>query len=240
MAGQRGYGQFCPVSRAAEILTERWVPLIVRELCCGSTRFSQLQSGIPRMSPSLLSQRLKQLEQAGIVVRRRPPSGAGWEYLLTQAGQELFPIIEGMGRWAQRWVRDDLVAKENLDPTLLMWDVHRNVALAGIPTAPRYVTRFEFPDMKSAFRRYWLVVDDGEVDLCLKDPGFAMQLSVTARLRRLTEIWLGYVSIDQARRDGTLRLEGETPDIAAFPRWFGLSPFAADGRQPPGRAAGAQ
>ncbi|MDH3737762.1 MAG: helix-turn-helix transcriptional regulator, partial [Alphaproteobacteria bacterium] len=122
MAGKKGYGQYCPISRAAEILTERWVPLVVRELCCGSTRFGQLQSGLPRMSSALLSTRLKELEYSGIVVRRPLEKGRGSEYHLTEAGKALFPVLESMGIWAQQWVRDDLVAPENLDPDLLMWD----------------------------------------------------------------------------------------------------------------------
>src|SRR5690606_4948188 len=105
-----GYGQFCPVSRAAEILAERWTPLVVRELLCGSTRFNDLQRGVPRMSPALLTRRLRELEHAGIVERRAATRGAGSEYHLTAAGEELRPVIEAMGLWAQRWMRDELVA----------------------------------------------------------------------------------------------------------------------------------
>ncbi len=123
MAREKGYGQFCPVARAAELLTERWVPLIVRELLSGSVRFNDLQRGVPRMSPALLSKRLKELEHGGIIESRPAPSGRGSEYHLTKAGAELSPILEGMGLWAQRWVRDDLVESENLDPDLLMWDI---------------------------------------------------------------------------------------------------------------------
>lgn len=231
----KGYGQFCPVSRAAEILAERWTPLVVRELLMGSVRFNDLQRGVPRMSPALLSRRLKELERAGIVERVR--IGRTAEYRMTAAGRELYPIIEGMGVWAQRWVRDDLVADDNLDPTLLMWDVRRNVRPGALPTDRRYVTRFEFRGVPADRRRYWLLLEDGEVDLCNKDPGFGVDLYVSATVRLLTEIWLGYRTIAAAVEDGGLRLDGAPVDCRAFASWFGLSSFAPAGRQPPGSAA---
>jgi DNA-binding HxlR family transcriptional regulator len=180
MARQKGYGQFCPVARAAEILTERWVPLLVRELLCGSVRFNDLQRGVPRMSSSLLSRRLKELAYAGIVEIRPLKKGRGSEYHLTDAGKDLFPVIEGMGVWAQRWVRDDLVVSDNLDPDLLMWDIRRTVTVGEMAVMTRFVVRFEFAGVKSNQRRYWLVFERGEVDLCAKDPGFEVDLYVPA------------------------------------------------------------
>src|SRR5690348_13536221 len=121
MIETRGYGQFCPVALAAEVLAERWTPLVVRELLMGSTRFNDLQRGVPRMSSALLARRLRELQFAGIVERHRS-EGGGSEYHLTPAGRELLPVIEKMGLWAQRWLRHKLVDTENLDPDLLMWD----------------------------------------------------------------------------------------------------------------------
>ncbi len=138
MTEKRGYGQFCPVALAAEILAERWMPLVVRELLCGSVRFNDLQRGVPRMSSALLAHRLKQLQFGGIVERRRG-KGRGFEYHLTPAGRELFPVIEKMGLWAQRWLRHDLVNAANLDPDLLMWDIRRNVVRKATPRHGRYV-----------------------------------------------------------------------------------------------------
>jgi DNA-binding HxlR family transcriptional regulator len=235
MAQQKGYGQFCPVSRAAEILAERWTPLVVRELLCGSVRFNDLQRGVPRMSPSLLSRRLKDLEHAGIIERRRAKKGRGWEYHPTDAGRELMPIVEGMGFWAQRWVREDLVAEENLDPDLLMWDVRRCVSVEGMPDDRRFVVQFEFPDMPSNRRRYWLVFDQGEADLCLKYPGFEVDLEVSCPVRALVEVWLGHVSLDRALREKRLRIEGSRQDARKFRDWFALSIFAEAGRKPPGQ-----
>ncbi|HEX9770770.1 MAG TPA: helix-turn-helix domain-containing protein [Kiloniellales bacterium] len=237
MARQKGYGQFCPVSRAAEILAERWTPLVVRELLCGSVRFNDLQRGVPRMSSSLLARRLRELEYAGILERRRGAKTRGWEYHLTEAGRELSPVVEGMGRWAQRWVRDDLVADKNLDPDLLMWDIRRNVDGTRMDAGRRFVVRFEFSGVPSNRRCYWLVFEQGDADLCTKDPGFDVDLYVSSHLRTLTEIWLGHLPLPASLRDERLRLEGSRQDVRRFRDWFALSLLADAGRQPPGAAA---
>jgi DNA-binding HxlR family transcriptional regulator len=229
MAEKRGYGQFCPIALAAEILTERWMPLVIRELLCGSVRFNDLQRGVPRMSSALLSQRLKQLQFAGVVERRRGGSG-GFEYHLTASGRELFPVIEKMGLWAQRWLRHDLVDRTNLDPNVLMWDIRRNVVAKALPRDGRYVVEFRLSGVPVSRRRYWLVFEGGAVDLCYRNPGFDVDLFVEASLRRLTQIWLGHVPIGQAIRDGRLRLDGSRSDVHAFHSWFGLSMFAPAGR----------
>lgn len=234
MSETTGYGQFCPVSIAAEVLTQRWTPLVIRELHCGSVRFNDLQRGVPRMSSSLLARRLKELEFAGIVERREGASGI-LEYHLTPAGQEMFPIVEQMGLWAQRWLRHRLVEPANLDPDLLMWEIRRNIVLGEIAGERRYVVEFLLSGAPTTHRRYWLVFDRGEVDLCYRDPGHEVALYVTATLRLLTEVWLGHVGVAEAQRDGRLRVEGTRQDVAAFPSWFRLSSFAPAGRAPPGR-----
>jgi DNA-binding HxlR family transcriptional regulator len=228
MGEKKGYGQFCPIALAAEVLTERWTPLVIRELLCGSVRFNDLQRGVPRMSSSLLAQRLKDLQFSGLIERRRGDSG--WEYHLTPAGRELFPVVEKMGLWAQRWLRHDLVASKNLDPDLLMWDIRRNV-VSKIPADDRRrVTEFQLSGVPSNKRRYWLIFEQGHADLCYKPPGFDIDLTVQSSLRTLTEIWLGHVGIEEAVRAERLRLEGSRRDIAAFRSWFALSMFAPAGR----------
>jgi DNA-binding HxlR family transcriptional regulator len=234
MAEKRSYGQFCPIALAAEILAERWMPLVVRELLCGSVRFNDLQRGVPRMSSALLTQRLKQLQFAGIVERRRGQA-RGFEYHLTPAGRELFPVIEKMGLWAQRWLRHDLVDTTNLDPDLLMWDIRRNVVGKASPRGRRYVAEFRLSGVPISRRRYWLVFEGGVVDLCYRNPGFDVDLFIVAILRVLTQIWLGHVSTDQAIRDGRLRLDGSRGDKQAFRSWFALNMFAPAGRKPTGQ-----
>jgi DNA-binding HxlR family transcriptional regulator len=235
MVETRRYGQFCPIALAAEILAERWTPLVVRELLCGSVRFNDLQRGVPRMSSALLARRLKELQFAGIVERRRGARGS-FEYHLTGAGRELFPVVEKMGLWAQRWLRHDLVDTANLDSDLLMWDIRRNV-LAKFPArGRRYVVEFRLSGVPISRRRYWLVFERGMVDLCYRNPGFDVDLFVGAGLRALTRIWLGHVSIDRAVRDGQLRLDGSRDDVRAFRSWFVLNMFAPAGREPTGQA----
>jgi DNA-binding HxlR family transcriptional regulator len=233
MAEKRGYGQFCPIALAAEVLAERWTPLVIRELLCGSVRFNDLQRGVPRMSSALLARRLKELQFAGIVERRRGTSG--FEYHMTAAGRELFPVVEHMGLWAQRWLRHDLVDTANLDPDLLMWDIRRNVANRPRPSEHRYVTEFQLSGVPVSRQRYWLVFAQGAVDLCYRNPGFEVDLFVGASLRALTQIWLGHTGLDQAVREGLLRLEGSRRDVTAFRSWFALSMFAAAGRAPSGQ-----
>jgi DNA-binding HxlR family transcriptional regulator len=233
MGDKKGYGQFCPIALAAEVLNERWTPLVIRELLCGSVRFNDLQRGVPRMSSSLLAQRLKDLQFSGLIERRRGDSG--WEYHLTPAGRELFPVVEKMGLWAQRWLRHDLVASKNLDPDLLMWDIRRNV-VSKIPADDRRrVTEFQLSGVPSSKRRYWLIFEQGHADLCYKPPGFDIDLTVQSSLRTLAEIWLGHVGIEEAVRAERLRLEGSRRDIAAFRSWFALSMFAPAGRMRTGQ-----
>ena len=225
---KRGYGQFCPVAIAAEVLTERWTPLVIRELLLGSTRFSDLQRGVPRMSSSLLVRRLRELEFVGIVERRAAASG-GPEYHLTPAGRDLYPVVEGMGVWAQRWMRHDLTGPANLNPDLLMWDIRRTVRNPIRPGGRRFVTEFHLAGAPPRQQCWWLVFEPEAADSCYKNPGFAVDLLVETSLRALTQIWLGHISLDRALREDRLRLDGSRQDVAAFRSWFVLSPFAPVG-----------
>jgi len=227
------YGQFCPVAQAAEILAERWTPLVVRELLMGSHRFNDLRRGVPLMSASLLSTRLKTLEASGVLERRQ--QGGQLEYHLTEAGEQLRPIIEMLGAWGYRYAHRDY-SREEQDPSLLMWDVRRRVDLDEMPDA-RAVVRFEFARAPAAKRRWWLVLADGHADLCLQDPGHALDLSVKTDVFTLTDIWMGRQPLAAALRSGAIVLEGNRRHVGAFPRWFALSPFASLGVARPGARA---
>lgn len=221
---QGSYKQFCPVAMAAEILCTRWTVVLLRELCAGSTRFNDLRRGVPRMSPALLAQRLRELEAAGVVVR-----DASGDYRLTPGGRELEPLIEAFGIWGQRWVEKSL-SLQHLDAQLLMWDMRRNLDPTPLP-ARRCVIQFRFAEAPEALRRWWLLIDPGhEVDLCSIDPGFDVDLYVSADLRAMTAIWMGYETVRNAVEREQLVLTGD-PDIAAqMQRWLGLSPFAKHAR----------
>ncbi len=220
------YRQFCPVAMAAEILGTRWTLVLLRELVAGSTRFNELRRGLPRMSPALLSKRLKDLEAAGIVTRRRVGADPElFEYQLTEAGKELGLVIEAVGAWGHRWIETEASLK-NLDPVLLMWDMRRNI---GPFPASRYrnVIQVIFTDLREAQRNWWLIVGrDQEADLCSVDPGFDVDLYVSTDLRTMTEIWMGYTTIHRAKDQGRLLLTGDKQLEADLVSWLRLSPFA--------------
>ena len=235
--GERSYSQFCPVAMAAELLCTRWTILILRELLAGSTRFNELRRGVPRMSPALLSQRLKELESAGIVCRIASRTDPGiQEYALTEAGAELGPLVEAFGRWGQRWVKSEL-SLQRLDATLLMWDMRRNLYQSAL-TGDRRVIQFQFPEQPDEERLWWLIVDrEGPPDLCLIDPGFDVDLYVVTDLRTMTAIWMGVETVREAVSQGRLMLIGESDLGATMQDWLGLSPFA---RSEPTRATPAR
>lgn len=228
---EQSYHQFCPVAMAAEILCTRWTVVLLREFIAGSTRFNELRRGLPRISPALLSQRLKELEAAGVVERRPVEREPGvFEYGLTEAGRELQPLIEGFGRWGQRWIASEL-SLQNLDATLLMWDMRRNVRIDPPPPSRR-VVQVRFPDAAARERQWWLVVTpDACVDLCKIDPGFDVDLYVNAELRAMTAIWMGLLPFAEALRDERILLTGDRVIAEAFPSWLALSPFAAQPRK---------
>lgn len=218
------YGQFCPVALTAEILTRRWTPLVIRELLCGSVRFNELRRGVPRMSPSLLSTRLDELEQAGILTRTVDENGDHPEYRLTRAGRELEPIIESMGVWGQRWIKGDL-KDDHLDADLLMWDLRRRIDTEQAPDG-RTVVRFTFHDLPDESEQYWVVVEDDQVDLCWQDPGHEVDLDVVTDLRTMTSVWRGDERFAEALRRGDLSMRGPERLRRTFPDWLGLSMFA--------------
>jgi DNA-binding HxlR family transcriptional regulator len=216
------YGQFCPVAKAMELLDERWTLLVVRELLEGSRTFNALRRGVPRMSPALLSTRLQSLARAGLIERHEADRRVN--YTLTPAGRELRPIVEAIGRWGIRWIPD--LGDVDLDPHLLMWDIHRNVDLDEVPPG-RTILRFTFRDVVGAGRDWWLVIKADGVDLCDFDPGGPVAGTVDADLRTLTELWRGDHPWAQVLRTGRLRLEGPAQVRRAVPRWLKLSSFAA-------------
>lgn len=221
----KGYGQFCPISVAAEVLAERWSLLVLRELLAGSTRFNDLHRGVPLMSASLLSQRLRDLELAGIIDREPLPTGKGHTYTLTESGKALGPIIDGIGLWGLKYMRTHY-SPENLDPSLLMWDMRRWIRGDLMPEG-RVVIRFDLPDAPVRKQHYWLMKDehDAHVELCLFDPGFPVGLVVTGRLEHLTRVWMGDIAPEAAVRNGLIRLEGSPELRMSFYDWIGLSPF---------------
>ena len=222
------YGQFCPVAVAAEIFAERWTPLILRELFAGSRRFGEIRSGMPLISRTLLAQRLRELEDAGVIVSTLLPAGRGHEYRLTKAGEEFREVVERLGAWGQRHVGHQF-APDNLDPSLLMWAMHRHVDVSRLPK-PRVVIRFEFrgvPPRCLQVRTAWFVLDKSGADVCMRDPGFPVDLVVHAEVGALARVYTGHSSFGEGVRSGGIRVEGPRELVRALPGWLLCSPFAS-------------
>lgn len=215
MGDVRGYGQYCPITRAVEVLGERWTVLIVRDLLCGRTRFNELARGNPRLSRTLLSKRLRQLEAAGIV------DHVADEYLLTEAGEDLRPLVMGLGEWGARWQFDDPRQSE-LDPELLMWWVHTRLDFSVLPDR-RFVFEFRFRDDP---RRFWLLRDSEGPSVCLHDPGFGVDATVVSDLSTMYRVWLGKLDLRSAIRAGTVELAGTPAVVRRLPSIMQLSPIA--------------
>jgi DNA-binding HxlR family transcriptional regulator len=223
----KGFGQFCPVAVACQVFAERWTPIILRELLAGADRFNELHRGIPLISRPLLTRRLAELEKAGVIRREPLARGRGYRYRLTRAGEEFRAVIEELGAWGQRWTTR--VERDNLDAGFLMWNIRRRIALDRLP-AKQIVVRFKFsgvPPARPGYRIFWLLLQPAQVDLCVEDPGFEVDLYVDADLASLAKVWLGDITFDAARRCGAVQLTGPQELRRAFPSWLMLSHFAS-------------
>jgi DNA-binding HxlR family transcriptional regulator len=211
----KAYGQFCSIARSLDLLGERWTLLIVRELLCGSHRFSDLQHGIPRISRTMLSARLRGLVEAGVIERHDGDDGPVYE--LTPAGRELSGVLRALGTWGQRWLPRDL-PQHDLDADALVWDMRRRVNMAALPARP-VVARIEVTDVGGRAGIRFLLLRRTEVSICSSNPGFPDVLRVRSHLRTLTAWWRGDLSFADARSAGLI-VEGDRELVRAFPRWF--------------------
>ncbi|MEO6713957.1 MAG: helix-turn-helix domain-containing protein [Mycobacteriales bacterium] len=214
----KSYGEYCPIAMGAEVLGDRWTPLVLRELICGSERFTDIHRGVPRMSRTLLAQRLKHLERVGIIERRDGPT-----YHLSAAGRDLEPVVWALGDWAMLWMFGD-PDKAHLDAAHLMWRVRQRIVDDELP-AKRTVVEFLFPRALRG-RRIWLLLDPTGSSVCERDEGFEVNLRVTADIDEFLRVWAGRSTWAAAIAAGKISLDGPRPLVRAFPRWFALSPFA--------------
>jgi DNA-binding HxlR family transcriptional regulator len=226
------YGQFCPIAKAAEVLGERWTILIIRELLLGTTRFSDLQRALSQISPTLLTRRLNQLQESGLVIRKKLPEQKRTEYLLSPAGQQLMPVMAGLGEWGMKWARGQMTDDE-LDVELLMHDLSRRLDASQIPSA-RAVIHFVFTGL-AKFPEWWIVLkENGERDLCVQDPGHGVDIQLSSDVRTIIEIWAGDTEIRDAKKDGRLQLTGDPLLIQTLPSWLRIGLFAGVRPQPDG------
>ena len=219
------YGQFCPVARSLEILGDRWTLLIIRDMLIGVTHFNELERGLPGISRGLLARRLKQLQHAGVIEKREGSGRGSTEYHLTEAGRDLEGTIFSLMSWGEAWAFADPTPEE-LDPVLLMWWLRADVRRDQLPLS-RIVVEYDFRVKGKG--SFWLVLTSSDVTLCLTDPGFGVDVLVTASLTAFYKLWWGRISYDQAIHDYGVMVEGTPNLVRAFPDWFAWS--AAHGLQ---------
>ena len=216
------YRQYCPVARASEVLADRWTPLIVRELIAGSHRFNEIERGLPGISRSLLSSRLRDLEEAGVIERLPDPQSKMTAYHLSEAGRELKIVIEALGAWGARWAFGD-PRPEDLDAGLLIWKIHQRINRELLPDR-RTVVEFDFTGPHG--RRVWLLLEPREVSVCVTPPGFDADVIVRADLALFYRVWLRQIEYDAAVRCGAVAVEGVPALVRQLPRWLMWSPMA--------------
>ncbi|ASR01074.1 winged helix-turn-helix transcriptional regulator [Gordonia rubripertincta] len=216
------YGQFCPVAKAMELLDERWTILIVREMLLGSRHFNDLRRGVPKMSPALLTKRLRSLERAGVV--NRSEVGGRSVYTLTAMGQDLMPVVDALSQWGIRWVGE--LGDADLDPHLLMWDMRRTIPVDRWPRR-RTMVQFVFRDVIGKSRSWWLVVSGDDAQVCDFDPGYEVDATIVTDLRTLTEIWRGDIDWRYALSADRAEVHAPVEIAREIPLWIGQSLSAA-------------
>lgn len=217
------YGQFCPISKAVEILGDKWTLLIVRELLMGGRRYSELQRGLSQISPTILSKRLDALSRNGLVLKKKIPNQKGYEYFPTRSCSELLPIIRSLGDWGLRWAKSNLTEKD-YDVELLMLYLQRSINPANL-VGDETVVRFKFTDIKD-FPDWWMVVQGNDVDLCTNDPGKDVDVYFTTTVKTMVDIWMGWNTYRKAISQDELKLVGPKALINNVSAWMEDSIYA--------------
>lgn len=215
----KGYGQFCPMAKAAELIGEKWPLLVLRELFLGTTRFNDFQRALSRMSPTLLAKRLRHLEECGILIRRKLSGQRSYEYRLTAAGRELSPLLEVLSVWGMRWARGQLTDDE-LDLEFMMREFQRGLKTEHLPDGET-VIRVAFDEL-TKHKTWWLLIDEDDVDVCTEDPGKDVDLYISSSVRTIVEVWRGDLDIRAALRRGSMKAHGMRHLVKTMPDWFGV------------------
>ena len=217
------YRDFCPIAKAAQVLCERWTILIIRELMDGCTRYSEFQRYLPRISPTLLKDRLRMLEDNGLIIRKKIQGQRGHEYHLTAAGRELEPILINLGAWSLRWIYEGM-SEDELNVDSLMRDVAHRIVVDKLPQG-KTVLHFRFPDQEKS-SEWYLVVEDGKIELCDDNLMIDVDVYFTADLKTMFDVWMGDRSLNAAMDSGDLKVVGPQHYLKTLGSWLGLSVFA--------------
>lgn len=217
------YLQFCPLAKASELLCEKWTLLIIRELLMGGKRFNDFQRGMASISPTMLTKRLNELTENGLIVRKKIPGQRGYEYFLSESGKELAPIIQQIGEWGMRWTRSQLPDSE-LDIELLMLYLERSINPEHLP-GDSTILSFNFTD-QNKMAKWWIVVSNDDVDVCTVDPGKEVDIWFNTDLRTMIEIWMGYTTYKAAIREQKLQIIGPSALTNNINSWLDNSVFA--------------
>jgi DNA-binding HxlR family transcriptional regulator len=221
-----GYNQFCPVAKACELLEPRWTLLLLCEMWSGSKRFNEIRRGVPGMSPTLMSKRLREMEERGLVSRTENRSTGEINYTTTKIADELEPIVHTLGEWAHRNV-DAEVTLENLDAKLLMWNMRRKINATALPPTKRTVIEFTYPELPKDRQNYWLISKPGiPVDLCSINPDYDVDLFVSADLKAMTSAWMGLSSLESQISSGAISLQGDAAIASSIDKWLVRSSYA--------------
>lgn len=216
------YGQFCPIAKATELLGEKWTLLIIREMLMGSSRFNELQRGLRMISPALLSRRLQSLEQNGLLFKKKISGQRGYEYFATEPTKELLPILLNLGDWGMKWAKDNLT-DEDYDVDFLMIYLRRSIVPEKLPDGETII-KFKFLDITDN-PDWWLIISDGEIDICVNDPGKDVDVYFTSTVEILSKVWLGLIKYKEVIKSEKLLVVGPSALTRNISSWFTSSPF---------------
>lgn len=216
-------GSLCPAVKAADMIGDKWTLLLMRELLLGASRYNEFQRAMPRISPTVLSKRLKQMELDGLIIKKAVAGEKAKAYRLTTCGRELGPLVDYMSKWGLRWARRRL-NEEDLDVGTFMWDFHRSLKTAELPDGET-VLSVTFSELAS-HKRWWLIANNGVVDLCTDDPGKEVDLYIFTSLPALAEVWMGDMSISAATQCEQVKISGAGYLMKTAAQWFPQSRYA--------------
>jgi DNA-binding HxlR family transcriptional regulator len=223
------YGQYCPLAMASEILCNRWTTLVLRELLFGSTTFNTISRGVPRMSRTLLSKRLRELVQIDVIRKSSNLRGNQVQYNLTEAGKALEPIIISMAGWGQEWLQT-APSLEKIDPRFLMWDIFRNAKNIEIFPNP-FIAQICLNDLDDEEQSYWLIFEKDSIDLCNKDNDYEVDVFIDVNSKVLTKVWMGWDDFEKAVREKQILIQGDPKYTSIAKQWLGQSVVAGIKKQ---------